>query len=85
MSCASTTCSQSQIQALAVPAFPLARPWFLDIPWNDRLRAVWMSLLRLEGRRRQRLALAELDDRLLADIGVSRVAAHDEVNKPFWR
>ena len=85
MSCASTTCSQSQIQSFAVPAFTLARPSFLDIPWRDRLRAAWMSVLRLEDRRRQRLALAELDDRLLADIGVSRPRAHRESGKPCWR
>ena len=83
MSCGSTTCSQSQI--LAVPALPLARPTFLDIPWRDGLRAAWMTVLRLEDRRRQRLALAELDHRLLADIGVSRAQARHEADKPFWR
>ncbi len=84
MSCGSA-CSRSQIQTLAVPAFALARPSLLDIPWRDRLRAGWMILLRLEGRRRQRLALAELDDRLLADIGVSRTQARNEADKRFWR
>jgi uncharacterized protein YjiS (DUF1127 family) len=44
-----------------------------------------MTLLRLEDRRRQRLALAELDERLLADIGVSRTQARNEADKPFWR
>jgi uncharacterized protein YjiS (DUF1127 family) len=44
-----------------------------------------MSLLRLEDRRRQRLALAELDDRLLADIGVSRAQARHEGSKSFWQ
>ena len=83
MSCGSTTCSQSQI--LAVPALTLARPAFLDIPWRDHLGAAWMSVLRLEDRRRQRLALAELDDRLLADIGVSCAQARHEAEKPFWR
>jgi uncharacterized protein YjiS (DUF1127 family) len=63
----------------------LARPSFLDIPWRDRLRAAWMALLRLEDRRRQRLTLAELDDRLLADIGVSRPQARHEASKPFWK
>ena len=90
MSCGSASCSQSQIQALAVPALTSARPSFvgipcLDIPWRDRLRAAAMILLRLEDRRRQRLALAALDDRLLADIGVSRARARHEADKPFWR
>ncbi len=36
-------------------------------------------------RRRQRMALAELDDRLLSDIGVTRREAARESAKPFWR
>jgi uncharacterized protein YjiS (DUF1127 family) len=34
---------------------------------------------------RQRHALAELDDRLLRDIGLTRVDVWREVKKPFWR
>ena len=85
MSCGSAICSQSQIQALAVPAFTFARPSLLDIPRRDHLRALWAALSRLEERHRQRLALAELDDRLLADIGVSRTHARHEASKPFWQ
>ena len=29
--------------------------------------------------------LSELDDRLLADIGMDRAGAVDEAAKPFWR
>ncbi len=36
-------------------------------------------------RQRQRKALGRLDDRLLADIGVSRQAAEQEAAKPIWR
>ena len=36
-------------------------------------------------RAQQRSALAELDDHLLTDIGVSRERAAAEANKPFWR
>ena len=36
-------------------------------------------------RSRQRLALANLDDRLLDDIGVTFPEAAREVAKPFWR
>ena len=36
-------------------------------------------------RSRQRRALAQIDDRLLADVGISRSAAADEIVKPFWR
>lgn len=34
---------------------------------------------------RQRRHLAELDDRLLRDIGISRVEVEAELSRPFWR
>jgi len=34
---------------------------------------------------RERAVLAEMDDRLLTDIGVSRAETWVEVEKPFWR
>jgi uncharacterized protein YjiS (DUF1127 family) len=46
-----------------------------------RLRQVvshWLT------RRRERLALAELDDRLLRDIGIDRLTALREAERPFW-
>ena len=36
-------------------------------------------------RQRQRHDLAQLDDRMLRDIGLSRVDAEREATKPFWR
>ena len=36
-------------------------------------------------RRRQRQALAGLDDAMLKDIGLSRADALFEADKPFWR
>lgn len=36
-------------------------------------------------RRRQRLALLELDGALLADIGLSAADARREAGKPFWQ
>ena len=41
--------------------------------------AIWLD--RAQGRR----DLSELDDRLLADIGISREDALWEAGKPFWR
>jgi uncharacterized protein YjiS (DUF1127 family) len=40
-----------------------------------------------EWRRRKngRLKLARLDERMLRDIGLTRVDADYEINKPFWR
>jgi uncharacterized protein YjiS (DUF1127 family) len=40
---------------------------------------VWLDRIR------QRRHLAELDDRLLRDIGVSRSEVHQESSRPFWR
>ena len=42
-------------------------------------------LMRWQERADQRHALAELDDRLLRDIGLDRVAARREARKPFWQ
>ena len=36
-------------------------------------------------RRRQRLRLKDLDDRILKDIGISRAEADREARRPFWR
>jgi len=36
-------------------------------------------------RAHQRRQLGKLDQRILEDIGVSRVAANREIAKPFWR
>ena len=36
-------------------------------------------------RARSRAMLAELDDRLLADLGLSRADVTRECDKPFWR
>ena len=46
----------------------------------------WLSVVGAWiGRNRQRHALADLDDRLLEDVGISRGAAAREIAKPFWR
>jgi uncharacterized protein YjiS (DUF1127 family) len=36
-------------------------------------------------RRRQRAALARLDDRMLRDIGLTSADVDGEVSKPFWK
>ncbi len=43
-----------------------------------RLVVRWSAL------RRERLELAELDDRLLRDIGIDRITALREAERPFW-
>ena len=49
-----------------------ARPALLGIALGATLRQAWRQLRRWIARSRQRHALAELDDRLLRDIGVMR-------------
>lgn len=44
---------------------------------------VWLREWRR--RTRERAELAALDDRTLADIGISRADAEFLANKPFWR
>ncbi|HMQ95337.1 MAG TPA: DUF1127 domain-containing protein [Amaricoccus sp.] len=47
-------------------------------------RAATTTILSWGDRRRQRHALAELDDHLLRDIGLTRHQARTEALKPFW-
>jgi uncharacterized protein YjiS (DUF1127 family) len=51
------------------------------VPWGrlSALLAVWAM------RRRTRRTLGELDDRQLADVGLTRRQALLETAKPFWR
>ncbi len=53
------------------------------------LRDILFRLLRwcerCGARDRQRRQLAALDDRLLADIGITQVEQRLESRKPFWR
>ena len=57
--------------------------------WSGRVRRLLRrgrdALAAACMRRRQRLALARLDARLLRDIGISREQARAEAEKPFWR
>ena len=59
-------------------------------PANERrpihpLVAAWLLVALWIGRMRQRRALAELDDKMLQDIGITRYDAARECGKPFWR
>lgn len=53
-------------------------------PRASALPALLAALLQMYGRARQRRALAGLDERLLADIGLTREEVAHETRKPFW-
>lgn len=48
------------------------------------LAGLLARLVRLHDRYQQRLDLAELDDRMLADIGVTPAQARRECARSFW-
>ena len=43
------------------------------------------TVTRWEQRRRTRVNLSRLDDRLLKDVGLTRMAAKQEYNRRFWQ
>ena len=47
-------------------------------------RGVWPTLAAMLRARRTRRLLAEMDDRMLADIGIDRGQAHMEATRPVW-
>ena len=47
------------------------------------LRGIWLRCRRILECRKQRRALLDLDDHMLADIGVTREQAMREANKPW--
>lgn len=51
----------------------------------ESLVALWRTLIRWQRRHEGRRALAQLDARLLADVGLTREQAEAESRKPFWR
>ena len=53
--------------------------------FRELLRDAVAVLREWHRRRRTRAMLAEFDDRLLRDIGITRVEALSEIDKPFWR
>ncbi len=65
--------------ALAAPAAPDQGP---RRHWAQQALD---TLLEWRDRARERHALAQLDDRMLRDIGVSRADVYCEYRKPFWR
>jgi uncharacterized protein YjiS (DUF1127 family) len=83
MSCGSITCNSTNTPSAVSPDFP-------DIRWSWRIPQAWLSGIAMGLERRcQNRQLLELDDRLLADIGVSRSAVKEvHSSQPYmiaWR
>ena len=74
MSCADK--SHATLNAITLP--------FPQRPWPKWPSGVWRRFRHARELRRQRRALRELDDRQLADIGITREQALREANKLFW-
>jgi uncharacterized protein YjiS (DUF1127 family) len=70
-----------------MPTFVQRQPRITLVSWNKVLRPCRRAFARaamLRSLARQREALARLDDRLLADIGLTREAQMAECSKLFW-
>ncbi|HJQ58905.1 MAG TPA: DUF1127 domain-containing protein [Vineibacter sp.] len=59
----------------------LLAPWRRALSARLSCAAIWTAI----DRGRQRRALADLDHRMLDDIGVTRAEALRESAKPFWK
>jgi uncharacterized protein YjiS (DUF1127 family) len=79
MACASGACSYPlDLSRFSGPA--PAHP-----PHRIRPGRWALAIIAMHERWRQRQRLSELDDRMLADIGLTRDEARAEVTKPFWK
>jgi uncharacterized protein YjiS (DUF1127 family) len=67
----------------AAPGQPRQRNAILAL--NDAGNHFVATLREWRRRARDRARLAELDDRTLKDIGLTRTDAEFLINKPFWR
>jgi uncharacterized protein YjiS (DUF1127 family) len=65
---------------------PQETPWQASPrPLGGFLSGVRVALRDWRRRKNGRLELARFDERMLRDIGLTRVDAEYEINKPFWR
>jgi uncharacterized protein YjiS (DUF1127 family) len=76
--------SESVGQEITMATHTIFAPDLVPNRGSFSLRRVWtLAGAMLQARQTRRL-LAEMDDRLLADIGLSRTNAAVEANRPFW-
>ena len=75
MSCGSTTCNNHEGASTSFP----------DLRWSWKIPLAWLAGIASGWERRyQRRQLLELDDHLLADIGVSRTGAEEVRRSPLY-
>jgi len=78
MPCGSTTCNSTNTLDVASASFPTSR-------WSWKIPIAWLAGISLGRERRyQYKLLLELDNRLLADIGLSRTAAEEVRRSPLY-
>jgi uncharacterized protein YjiS (DUF1127 family) len=78
MSCGSTTPISTNTLHAASPSFP-------DLRWSWKIPLAWLAGIALSlERRHQCRQLLELDDHLLADIGLSRTAVEEVRRSPLY-
>jgi len=70
-------------RTIAIPA-PAGAPRWVNV-LRTLNRGGFAMIRRWIDRSNQRHALADLDDRMLRDIGISGGAAFREAAKPFWK
>jgi len=82
MSCGSTTSNSTYNNHAPARSFPDSRWWKIPLPWLVGIVSAWE--LRCQYRQ-----LLELDDRLLADMGISRTTVEEVRRSPLdlvaWR
>jgi uncharacterized protein YjiS (DUF1127 family) len=78
MSCGSTICNSTNNLEAASTSFP-------DLRWSWKIPLAWLAGIALGLERQyQYKELLQLDDRLLADIGVSRTGAEEVRRSPLY-
>jgi hypothetical protein len=77
MSCGSTTSNSTYFIDAPSPSFPDLRWWKIPLAWLAGMAQAWE-------RRCQYKQLLELDDRLLANMGLSRTAVEEVRRSPLY-
>jgi uncharacterized protein YjiS (DUF1127 family) len=78
MSCGSTTGNSTSTLHAASPSFP-------DLGWSWKVPLAWLTRIAMGWERREQYGqLLELDDRLLADMGIPRTAVEEVRGSPLY-